>query len=168
MKQNIILIGFMGSGKTSVGKALAERLSYRFMDTDEMIEQKAGCTINHIFEAYGEAYFRTMETDLLTELTISLTHTVLSSGGGLPLRKENIQLLRELGEIVYLKAAKDTLTNRLLSDTSRPLLKGEILDLRIEKMLKIREPIYESAAQHSIVTDQKNIEEVVNLILDAL
>jgi shikimate kinase len=168
MNQNIILIGFMGSGKTCVGEALAKRLLYRFQDTDQLIEQRAGCTINDIFEKYGEGYFRMMETNLLMEFQSSLERTVLSSGGGLPMREKNVQLLQSLGVIVYLKAAKNTLKNRLLTDNLRPLLKGEALDIRIEKMLSIREPIYESVSQLKVVTDKKNIDQVVNLIIDVL
>ncbi|MDF2611929.1 MAG: Shikimate kinase, partial [Lachnospiraceae bacterium] len=108
MKHNIILIGFMGSGKTSVGERLAKRLSYQFRDTDQLIESRAGDSINHIFELRGEDYFRTLETNLLLEIKPTLSNTVLSTGGGLPLQEQNTKLLKEIGYVVYLKASKET------------------------------------------------------------
>jgi shikimate kinase len=166
-KHNIILIGFMGSGKTSVGDRLAERLSYRFRDTDQLLEQKARDTINHIFAAHGEEYFRNLETDLLNELLPGINQTVLSTGGGLPLREQNAQLLKEMGYVVYLKASKQTTVQRLKGDTTRPLLQGEELEQKVERMLSIRSPIYERAAHKIVVTDDKNINEIVHLIMES-
>lgn len=93
--ENIILIGFMGCGKTSVGKRLARRLNYSFTDTDQMIEKKAGCTINQIFDTKGEAFFREMETELLEEMRSSFRQTVIATGGGLPVKKPNRELLKK-------------------------------------------------------------------------
>lgn len=166
-KHNIILIGFMGSGKTSVGERLAERLSYRFQDTDQMIERKASDTINHIFQTQGEEYFRTMETNLLLELKTSLTHAVLSSGGGIPLREQNKKLLREIGYVVYLRATKETIVKRLLGDTTRPLLQGGDLQERVGLLLEYREPFYEKVANKIIATDDKSFDEIINLIMES-
>ncbi len=167
LKHNIILIGFMGSGKTSVGKLLAQRLSYSFCDTDQLLEGKSGDTINHIFSVHGEEYFRHMETQLLQELSSSLRQTVLSTGGGMPLREQNSRLLMELGFVVYLKASKETTVNRLMGDTTRPLLNGEELSHKVERMLGIRTPIYEKAAHKIIITDDKTPDEIAILIMEA-
>ncbi len=166
MKRNIILIGYMGSGKTSVGKHLAELLTYRFKDTDRMIEQKAGDTINHIFAVYGEEHFRNMETGLLKDLVNTLENTVLSTGGGMPLREQNASLLKELGYVVFLKTSKQIILDRLEGDTTRPLLKGEDLDSKVERMLKLRTPVYENAAHRTITTDEKSITETAQLIME--
>ncbi len=167
MKRNIILIGFMGSGKTSVGHRLAEQLSYRFRDTDQLLEQKSGDTISHIFSVHGEEYFRDMETNLLKELFPVIDHTVLSTGGGLPLREQNTKLLKELGFVVFLKASKQTTLARLRGDTSRPLLQGEDLEQKVERMLEIRTPIYEKAAHKLITTDDRKVEDIVHLIMES-
>lgn len=166
-KHNIILIGFMGSGKTTVGRRLAERLSYSFCDTDNLLEQKASDTINHIFQVHGEEYFRNMETDLLKELSQNLRNTVISTGGGLPLRKQNASLLKEMGYVVFLKTSKDTTLKRLSGDTTRPLLKGDELDKKVENLLGIRVPIYENAAHKIIVTDDRTVDEIVAYIMEA-
>lgn len=167
MKHNIILIGFMGCGKTSVGERLAQKLSYQFRDTDRMIEQKECDTINHIFALHGEEYFRGKETGLLQELLSELDHTVLSTGGGLPLRDQNARLLKEMGLVVYLKASKETTLKRLSGDKTRPLLQGDDMEKRIESMLEYRIPIYERAAHKIIVTDHKSIDEIATMIMEA-
>lgn len=166
-KRNIILIGFMGSGKTSVGERLAQNLSYRFQDTDRLIEQQERDTINHIFAVHGEEYFRSKETELLQELLPKLDHAVLSTGGGLPLREQNAKLLKELGFVVYLKASKETTLKRLTGDNTRPLLKGDDPEKRIESMLNYRAPIYEKAAHKIIVTDHKSINDIATIIMEA-
>ncbi len=167
MKHNIILIGFMGCGKTSVGERLAQKLSYRFRDTDRMIEQKERDTINQIFAVHGEEYFRCKETGLLEELQSELDHAVLSTGGGLPLRERNAQLLKDLGFVVYLKASKETTLKRLSGDHTRPLLQGDDMEKRIEGMLDYRTPIYERVAHKIIVTDHKSIDEIATIIMEA-
>lgn len=167
MKHNIILIGFMGSGKTSVGERLSKRLGYHFRDTDRLIERKAGDTINHIFALHGEEYFRDMETELLRELKPTLEHTVLSTGGGLPLREINAGLLKEMGFVVYLKASRQTTLQRLSGDTTRPLLNGEDKEQKIDKLLAERVPIYEKAAHKIIVTDGRSINDIGDLIMEA-
>jgi shikimate kinase len=167
LKHNIILIGFMGSGKTSLGRRLAERLSYGFRDTDQLLEKKAGDTINRIFAVHGEEYFRNLETDLLKELLPGIDQTVLSTGGGLPLREQNTKLLKEMGYVVYLKASRQTTLQRLKGDTTRPLLQGEEVEQKVDRMLSVRTPIYERAAHKIIATDDKSIEEIVPLIMES-
>lgn len=165
-KRNIILIGFMGSGKTTVGEHLAQQLGYHFQDTDRLLEQKAEDTISRVFEIHGEKYFRDMETELLKELLPALKHTVLSTGGGLPLREENIRLLQELGFVVYLQASKETILSRLVGDRTRPLLQGEDMEQKVERLLGIRTPIYIKAAHENIITDNLSVEEITQLIME--
>ena len=167
-EQNIILVGFMGSGKTSVGKHLAGRLRYRFEDTDQLLERKAGCTISHIFAAKEEEYFRDLETAVLLDLKSFSHGLVISTGGGLPVRKQNRELLKEMGHVVYLKASKDTLMKRLSGDTTRPLLQGEDPAGKMEKLLHAREPIYEEAAHEIIITDHRSIDEVAERIIETM
>jgi len=161
MKHNIILIGFMGSGKSSVGAVLARKLSYKFCDSDRLIEDSSGLTISQIFERYGEEHFRDMETQLLQDMLDNMDYTVLSTGGGMPLREQNRQLLRQLGYVVYLKASKETTIRRLKGDKSRPLLKAENFEERVDKLLAARTPLYEKAANKIIVTDDKTINQIV-------
>lgn len=164
-KSNIILIGFMGSGKTSVGESLAKKLSCPFQDTDQLIEKKAGITIQQMFETQGEEYFREYETKLLQELKLSLEHTVLSTGGGMPLRKQNARLLKDLGHVIYLKAEAETVLKRLAGDTSRPLLRQSDRRKRVEQLLSERTPLYKWAADHIIETDGKTVDEIIDNIL---
>lgn len=165
LKSNIILIGFMGSGKTSVGISLAKKLSYPFQDTDQLIEKKAGITIKQMFETQGEEYFREYETNLLRELKLSLERTVLSTGGGMPLREQNARLLKDLGHVLYLQAETETVLNRLADDTSRPLLQGDDRMNRVEQLLSERAPLYQRAADHMIKTDGKTVDEIIDEII---
>ena len=118
--ENIILTGYMGSGKTTVGKNVAKLKAYTFLDTDEMIVQQQRRSINEIFATEGEQAFRDMETALLRQLIDEKRERiVLSTGGGMPLRAENRQLLSKLGKVVYLKASPATIYNRIKGDTTR-------------------------------------------------
>ncbi len=159
-KRNIILIGFMGSGKTSVGRQLAQQLSYRFYDTDQLLEERAKDTISHIFSEHGEEYFRDMETELLRELAAGLNETVLATGGGLPLREQNAKLLQDIGYVIFLKASRETIVERLKEDITRPLLQGEELEQRVDRLLKGRLPFYEKAAHKIITTDNRTVDEI--------
>ena len=156
MKGNMILIGFMGAGKTTVGKALAERSGWPLLDTDQLIIEKAGMTIPEIFEQSGEEGFRRIESEVLAELLEQTDHTVISVGGGLPLREENRAVLSRLGTVVYLDVSEATVWNRLKDETDRPLLKVENVRAKIREMLTYRRPIYEQAAHITISVDEKN------------
>jgi shikimate kinase len=138
---NIILIGFMGAGKTTVGRKLANRLGYFPLDTDQEIEKQQGCTIEEIFRYAGEKTFRNLETKLLEKL--QYTHnTVLSTGGGMFLRPENQNLLKIIGKIVYLQVDRETLKQRLQCDLHRPLLQQPHWQENVNQMLQQREPVY--------------------------
>lgn len=162
---NIILIGFMGSGKTSVGKQLAKKLKYTFCDTDQLIEKENKTSVQDIFATNGEEYFRKLETTTIRELYGSMTKTILSTGGGLPITEGNGQLLRRLGYVIYLKASKETLLKRLQGDTSRPLLVGDHVEERVENLLRLRTPLYEKVAHLTVTTDQKKFYEIIDEII---
>lgn len=163
----VILIGYMGAGKTTVGKLLAKRQKLVFLDTDAMIEEQEGRTISTIFAEKGEESFRNMETALIQRLIDEqLSDAVLSVGGGLPVREENRVLLKKLGTVVYLTASKETIIKRVSGSDNRPLLKGENLDEKVERMLAVRGPLYEAAADVQIDTNGKTADELVNEIMD--
>ena len=166
LENNIILIGFMGSGKSSVGKILAERLGYSFKDTDEMIVAEEGIEIEEIFHRYGEEYFRNLESMLLMSIMDNYGKTVLSTGGGMPIRDKNVNLFRVMGKVIYLRTSKATIISRLLEDTTRPLLKGDNPKERVETLLLERAPIYNKAADIIIDTDDKSIDDIVDEIIN--
>ena len=166
-KHNIILIGFMGSGKTSVGERLAKKMDYTFIDTDTLIEQNQKDTISHIFELRGEEYFRELETKLIQELSATMQEAVLSTGGGMPLRELNRELLRNLGYVVYLRASTQSTVNRLMKDETRPLLQGENLEERVDRLQKERAPFYTQTAHITIDTDHLTPEEITERVLEA-
>lgn len=162
---NIILTGFMGSGKTSVGRLLAGLSGFSFMDTDVLIEEQEQVGISNIFQNKGEEFFRELETTLLHRLKAKLSHTVLSTGGGMPLRKENRDMLKEMGFIVYLEASQESIKRRLYGDTTRPLLNHGVSDETIAGMLKVRTPIYEEAADIKLRTDGNTPSQLAGIIL---
>ena len=156
---NVILCGMMGSGKTTVSFALAKCLGWERVDTDECIVDRYG-KISDIFEKQGEAYFRGLETQISSELA-QKDRLVISTGGGLVLKEENVELLKKNGIIVYLRTSIPTLVKRLLGDEDRPLLKGEAnLEQRLISLLDVREPIYEKVANYVVDTDGKSPEEL--------
>lgn len=165
MKKNIVLIGFMGSGKSTVGKSLASQLEYQFLDTDEEIEKKEKKTINKLFAEQGERYFRTCETEFLKGFESLAEHKIISTGGGMPLFEENGTILKKLGFVVYLSVEKDTVVKRLQGDTTRPLLAGEDAEQKISDLLEYRSPIYEYTAHITVKTDNKTIEEITEEII---
>ena len=142
---NFVLCGMMGSGKSRLGKRIAELSGRKWLDTDAVIVEKYG-EITEIFAKYGEDYFREKETETVKELCC-LDGYVFSTGGGLVLKDENVRLLKESGKILFLRASKETLISRLSRDTKRPLLRGEeSLEEKIERLLKERTPVYERVA----------------------
>ncbi|MDO5403214.1 MAG: shikimate kinase [Eubacteriales bacterium] len=164
---NIVLIGFMGSGKTTFGRWLKINKKYGFCDTDQYIEKQQQKKIKEIFADDGEKAFRDMETQALKELIGTLENTVISVGGGLPVRKENTRLLKELGTVVYLKTSAEVLLKRLKSDKDRPLLAGGNIKEKIESLMQAREDIYLAAADIVIDTDNLSFEEMFNIIKGA-
>lgn len=163
--KNIILIGFMACGKSSVGRRLSQALDAEFLDTDELIEQKAGTTISDIFAKQGEAAFRVMETECLKDLLSRDGGTfVLSVGGGLPIREENRKLLSQIGKVIYLKVSADTVFMRVRNDTTRPLLQTQNPRGRIMDLMNARKQFYEDAADYIIEADNKSFDEIIGEI----
>ena len=165
--RNIVLMGFMGAGKSTIGRKLAKAMNLKFIDTDEYIEKEQGRKISDIFAEEGEAVFRDMETSLLRNLQEKKEKFVLSIGGGMPVREENRELLRKLGMVVYLKTSKEEIIRRVSGDESRPLLQGGDLEDKVTKLMTARGKIYEETAHAAVWTDgktpEKIIEEIINL-----
>ncbi len=164
--RNIVLIGFMGSGKTTVGLKLSYLLRRAIEDTDKLIVKKEGRTIKEIFADDGEEYFRGCETELLRELCGKEKNKIISVGGGTPLRKENRELLKKLGLVVYLRTMPDTVCYRLRRDTVRPLMVSDDPRGNVERMLEERGPVYEECADVIIDTDHLTIEQIAQKIKD--
>ena len=160
---NIILIGFMGCGKTSVGLRLASELGYKFYDTDQLIEKDSKRLIRNIFEEDGEEYFRSLETKLIKDLKGKLNDSILSVGGGLPITPGNSELLKELGTVVYLNTSIDTIRERLKEDMTRPLLAGKNAK-DMDKLYQFRTPIYEAGCHYMVETDNKDFNEIIEAI----
>lgn len=161
---NLILCGMMGAGKTTVGIKIAEKLGRRWYDTDEVITQQYG-KISDIFEEKGEEYFRGLETQTV-KLLCAETDLVISVGGGLVLRAENVELLKQNGKIFFLRAKKQTLLARLQGDKERPLLQGEeSLEDKIDRLLSTREAIYAKVADYIVDVDEKSPDKIADEIL---
>lgn len=164
--ENIILIGFMGCGKTSVGKRLSQALGCEFLDTDELIEQEQQRNINEIFATDGEAVFREMETECIKSLRKRQGDGfVLSVGGGLPIREVNRELLKELGVVVLLQVTPEVVYKRLRNDKTRPLLQDKNPQGRILDLMSARKSYYEDAATHIVDVCDRDFEEIVDDIL---
>ena len=167
----VYLIGFMGVGKTTIAKLLADKLKLPFFDTDQIIEQQEKRSIAKIFRKEGELYFRMLETELLKQYN---SEGIVACGGGLVIHNNNMELINSKGISIYLKASANCLYNRLKDDKERrPLIDNitnEELKLYIKKELKNRSPFYE-LAQHTILVDGKNKAEIlreVNTLICAL
>ncbi|MCI9144450.1 MAG: type II 3-dehydroquinate dehydratase [Lachnospiraceae bacterium] len=163
--RNIVLIGFMGSGKTSVGLRLSYRLRLPVEDTDKLIERREGCSISEMFAEKGEEYFRRKETELLGQLAERSYGSIYSVGGGTPVRPENRALLRRLGKVVLLRIQPETVYTRLRGDTSRPLLQCDNPREKIRELLESRREAYEDCADVIIDVDDKEIDEILEEIV---
>ena len=156
--QNLILIGFMGTGKSTVACQLSKQLNLPFFEMDEMIVQEQGMEISNIFKEKGENYFRDLETELLKNLLQKETG-ILSCGGGIILRDENIQAMKNHGTVILLTAKPETILKRVLHNQSRPVLNG------ITKLMKEREERYHIAADIIISTDDKSLSQICEEII---
>ncbi len=163
---NLILCGMMGAGKTTIGIKIAELTGRRWYDTDELIVDKYG-KISDIFEYYGETHFRKLETEIVKDLA-QKDHLVISTGGGLVLKKENNTLLQGNGKIVFLRATLETLAKRLKVDGNRPLLQTstESIRDRLSRLLTERTPVYEHVADYIVDVDEKKPEEIAREIVE--
>jgi shikimate kinase len=160
---NVILTGFMGTGKSTVGRILASRLGYSFVDTDNCIIEREGCSVTDIFAGKGETYFREVERDVLA-CVLKQDNQVISTGGGAVILSENRRTMRLSGFVVNLIATPDRILGRLGQEAARPLLHGAKNIEFIEKMLSEREQYYVDS-DIRIDTSGKNVEDVVREIL---
>lgn len=165
--KRIVLMGFMGAGKSTVGRLLASLLGCQFLDTDEWIEKEQGRKISDIFAQDGETAFRDMETALLENLQNGKEDLVLSIGGGMPVREENRALLRNIGTVIYLKTSKEEIIRRVSGSQNRPLLKGGVLEERVTSLMNAREQIYVETAHMEILTDGKDPQQLAEEIIKA-
>jgi len=154
----------MGSGKTAVGNLLAHRLGFEYLDTDELIEKQAGASIGQIFSQKGEEYFRDLETQVLKSLE-NKDNLVVSTGGGMVLRQENVKILKKLGSLVLLWASPEKIYERVKEEPYRPLLKVADPIAKIKELLKLREPIYKKAADFVIDTSGLKVGQVAEEII---
>ncbi|MCM8763007.1 MAG: shikimate kinase [Candidatus Omnitrophica bacterium] len=161
--ENIYLVGFMGTGKSAVGKKLAARLNVRFLDLDALIEEKEGRKIVDIFRENGEPYFRKLEKENLKEISTK-DNLVVACGGGIVLDRENIALMKKTGRMVCLRARTEVILERVKRYKHRPLLNVEDKEKAILEILKVRQPLYD-LAHFSIDTSDLSIEAVVEKIL---
>jgi len=166
-ENNIYLIGPMAAGKSTIGRLLGKSLGREFYDTDAEIIKCTGVEISLIFELEGEAGFRRRETDTLKKLS-ELSGVIVATGGGLVLCEENREILQSTGQVFYLKCSVDQQLKRTQFDTKRPLLQVENPRAKLEEMMLLRAPIYESIADVEISTNKTNSKRVINSILDKI
>ena len=168
MKSNVALIGFMGVGKTAIGKALAKKLNWKFIELDSLIEQKAGKSIPEIFEQDGEIAFRELEIEVTREVSQE-ENAVIACGGGVVLNQINIDRLRQKSRVVYLMASPAAILKRVLSDgDERPLLKVADPPLAIRELLRFRKPFYERAADIKINASKLGVDAMVEQIIEKM
>lgn len=156
--RNVILIGFMGTGKTSIGRRVAQSLDFDFVDTDDLIIESAGKPITEIFSDQGESYFRDLETEVLRSSGLR-SHQIISTGGGIVIRELNRKILSQAGYVIWLKATPETILQHVSRNQERPLLHTSNPLQTIKDMLSERENWYSTAADFTIDTDELAIEE---------
>ena len=159
------LIGMMGSGKSSVGKLLANKLQFSNIDIDKEIEKDEKLSIKEIFEKKGENYFREIESKYLLR---KRKLAVVSCGGGIILNKKNREFLKTSGYTIYLKSSIPTLEKRLLNENGRPLLSNDNLKETLINIYSNRKTLYTSSANTTIITDRRSVKEVCELIIKKL
>ena len=168
LPKNIILIGFMGCGKSTIGRHLGGLLGYPLVDIDDMIEAKAGMAIMKIFADRGEDYFRQLEAAVLQELSApSAPRRIISTGGGVVTRKANRRLVKQLGYVVWLQTPVEEILRRTSRNHDRPLLKTEDPEEKIRKLLAEREPLYKECADLSLDTSDLDAKEISCGILES-
>lgn len=161
--RNLALIGFMGAGKSSVGQLVARRLRFDFLDTDELIEQRAGQTINAIFAQDGEPAFREWERKIVAELA-TVERAVIATGGGLPAQGDNLENLKACALVVYLWASPELLWERVRYAYHRPLLQNPDPQEKIRSLLAARDPFYRQA-DVMVSTERRSLAEVVQQVV---
>lgn len=167
MSGNIFLVGLMGAGKTTIGRALAKKLNRPFYDSDQEIEARTGATIPTIFEIEGEESFRKREADMIRELS-AIENAIIATGGGAAVRAETRACMKEFGTVIYLQAGVSQLLQRTSRDRNRPLLQTSNPRQRLEDLLRQRDPFYREVADMLIETGRGNISSIVNVIIQKI
>lgn len=167
LEKHIFLIGFMGVGKTTTSRLLSRKLQVREKDTDAMIVEAEGRSIPEIFEQSGEPYFRKVETGILDALD-GVGPCIVSCGGGMAMRSENVEKMKKIGTVIFLTAAPETIYSHVKYSTHRPLLNGNMNIPYIKELMDAREPRYRAASDLEIETDGCTPEEVADKIINAL
>ncbi|KZL49052.1 shikimate kinase [Nodularia spumigena] len=163
---NLYLIGMMGAGKTTVGQLLAKHLGYGFLDTDSVITQSAGRSINELFAEEGEAAFRQLESDVLAQVC-AYTRLTIATGGGIILRTENWSYLHH-GLVVWLDVPVELLYTRLAEDTTRPLLQDADPQGKLRSLLEQRTPLYSQADLKITVREEETPEDIANRVIEEI
>lgn len=164
---NIVLIGFMGSGKSTVAKNLSKKYEMQMIDMDQEIEERDGRKISQIFEESGESYFRDLETNLLIELQ-GQKNLIISCGGGIVVRESNIPEMKKAGTVVLLSATARTIYYRVRYGKNRPLLNGNMNPEYIQQLMNKRCGRYEAAADVVIATDGNNAKTICDTVYKAV
>ena len=162
--QNIVFIGFMGSGKTSIGRLVAKKLGFEFVDTDAVVVERAGMQVPEIFAGPGEGWFRDQETFALESMEI-LNRSVISTGGGIVLREENRTLLRSLGFVVWLTASEDVIFDRVSRNKRRPLLQTGDPRKTVQELLAKRLKFYQSVSRFTLDTTELSHEKAAEAVI---
>lgn len=165
MKKHIYLIGFMGTGKSTVSRELKNLMDVKEIDMDAAIVLENGMSINEMFEQFGERYFREKETGMLQKLE-KCPPAVISCGGGTALRKKNVDIMKRSGMIVLLTASPETIYERVKNETERPVLKGHMNVEYIAGLMEKRRDAYENACDAKVSTDGKTPDEIAEEIME--
>ena len=165
---HIVIIGFMGSGKTRVGKRLAKDFDIPFVDIDRVVTKKMNLSSKEIFDRFGEPFYRALETTAVKALIEDPEQKVISLGSGLPMQEQNEKYIKKLGTVVYLKGSYETLKKRLEHSSSNPLIEGADKADKIKKLLKQRDPVYAKFADVEMITGDKPFEELIGQLEEKL
>ena len=167
ISRSIFLIGFMGAGKSTIARAIKQKLGYPVVEMDERIVQEQGMSINEIFEKFGEAGFRDIESRLVVDLG-NQEKSIVSCGGGVVVRPENVENMKKSGKIIFLTATPETILERVKDGTDRPLLNGHMNVEYIEELMNKRLALYQGAADYMVTTDGKTKGEICTEIIKLL
>lgn len=165
MMDNIFLIGFMGAGKSTIAQELQSRLDMKLVEMDARIVQEQEMSINEIFSRFGENYFRDVECQLVQDIGQE-GNTIVSCGGGVVLRKDNIINMKKSGKIVFLAATPQTIYDRVKDSRERPILNGHMNVAYISELMEKRRALYEAAADIRIDVDDKNVADICEEIVE--
>lgn len=164
---NIFLIGFMGTGKSTIASELQAKLEMDRIEMDELIVQKQGMSISEIFDEYGEVYFRNLESNTLIELQ-KRKQTIVSCGGGVVMREDNSEHMKKNGRVVLLTAKPETIYERVKNSDERPILNNHMNVDYISSLMEKRRERYEAAADVTVITDGKNAAQICEEIISRL